>query len=280
MKRIKLIALDMDGTLLANDHQTIPPENIRAIRAAQAAGICVCICTGRMLEDASDFAARYGLKCMIISGNGTRAADAPLPEGTVFLRRNLKPEDAHAAIDIAAASGLAIHAFEDGAVNSLLGASGQKYHLLERGLIDANYGLAALHEAADRGLMKIFIVGDGFAGDMYSDQVGPLKERMIAALGHLDITSSGAGNVEVVSGEAGKGSALKAAAEHLGFMREEVMAMGDAGNDLSMLEYAYHSVAMANATPDVLQACRYTTGSNDECGVAQMIWRVLEEQKG
>ena len=81
------------------------------------------------------------------------------------------------------------------------------------------------------------------------------------------------------SRNAGKGTALAFLANYLGFEREQVMAMGDAENDLSMLEYAYHSVAMANASPAVQKACRYQTLSNDECGVAAMIDRVLAMQE-
>lgn len=50
MKHVRLIALDMDGTLLLSDHQTVPQRNIDAIRRANAAGIQVCICTGRCLK--------------------------------------------------------------------------------------------------------------------------------------------------------------------------------------------------------------------------------------
>ena len=53
----------------------------------------------------------------------------------------------------------------------------------------------------------------------------------------------------------------------------------DAENDLSMLEYAEHSVAMANASDEVKAACRYQTTSNDDCGVAAMIDRVLAAKK-
>ena len=84
MKHVRLIALDMDGTLLLSDHQTVPQRNIDAIRRANAAGIHVCICTGRMLEDASDFMHRLNLPCMLIACNGTRISDAPLPEGRVI----------------------------------------------------------------------------------------------------------------------------------------------------------------------------------------------------
>ena len=95
------------------------------------------------------------------------------------------------------------------------------------------------------------------------------------ALPHLQITSSAPGNVEIISPKAGKGVALAHVAGLLGLTRENVMAVGDAGNDLNMLEYAYHSVAMANSTPDVLACCRYRTASNDDCGVAEIIERVI-----
>lgn len=93
---------------------------------------------------------------------------------------------------------------------------------------------------------------------------------------HLQITSSAPGNVEIISPLAGKGTALSHVASQLGLTRENVMAVGDAGNDLNMLEYAYHSVAMGNATPDVLACCRYVTDSNDDCGVARIIEKVME----
>lgn len=78
---------------------------------------------------------------------------------------------------------------------------------------------------------------------------------------------------------ANKGTALAYMAQQLGLSSQEVMAMGDAQNDLSMLHYAYHSVAMANACGEVKAVCRYQTLSNDACGVAAMIERVLEERE-
>ncbi len=280
MKRVQLIALDMDGTLLLSDHQTIPQKNIDAIRRAQACGITVCINTGRMLEDASDFLKRFGLDCMVISGDGTRVCTGLAGEGEIIFRQNLSKTDALAVIDMTLASGLTVHAFEDGAVNSVLGENGTPYHVLEReGVLSARYGEAAMREAAVRGLMKVFVVTEGFAGSVYSDKIPILKEKLKAALPHLEIESSGAGNIEIVSEKAGKGRALDALAQHLGLDRHAVMAMGDAGNDLNMIEYAYHSVAMANARNNVRSICRYQTLSNDECGVAWMIDQVLAAKK-
>ena len=69
-----------------------------------------------------------------------------------------------------------------------------------------------------------------------------------------------------------KATALKALSEKLGFSPEQVMALGDAANDLEMLEFAYHSVAMGNATDEVKSICRYETTTNDNAGVAQAIY--------
>lgn len=279
MNRVKLIALDMDGTLLLDDHWTIPQENVEAIRRAQENGITVCVNTGRMLEDASDFLNRYGLPCMVISGDGTRVSTAPASCGEIIFRKDISEKDALCAIDLALESELTTHAFEDGAVNSVLGENGTPYHVLERGdLLAARYGKEALYSAAKRGIMKIFVVTEGFAGSVFNEKIPILREKLRIALPHLEIASSGAGNIEIVSSEAGKGRALDAVAQRMGIGREAVMAMGDAENDLTMLEYAFHSVAMANARPQVLAACRYRTESNEAGGVAKMIDRVLAAQ--
>ena len=280
MNRVQLIALDMDGTLLKSDHHTVPKENIDAIMRAHRMGIRVAISTGRMVEDASDFIRRYDLPCMIVAANGARACSGPMPGGEWMYRCDLTPADAHRALDLLMDTGLAIHGFEDGFVNTVDNGSGKKYHLVYRGLIADRYGKDEIRRAADRGVMKLFAVGDGFAGDVYDPRVAPVREKLIREMPHLQITSSAPGNVEIISPQAGKGVALSHVADSLGLTREHVMAVGDAGNDLNMLEYAYHSVAMGNSTPDVLACCRYRTAKNDECGVAQIIDRVIAAREG
>ena len=279
MKHVRLIALDMDGTLLLSDHQTVPQQNIDAIRRADAAGIHVCICTGRMLEDASDFARRLDLPCMLIACNGTRISDAPLPEGKIIYRRSLEPEDAKRAIDILLPYRIMMNGFEDGRVTTVAFAPGQHYHITDRALVDVCYGEEAMYAAARRGLMKLYLAEDGYAGSVDTDNTKAARAAVRKALPHLQLTQSSPGNIEIMPENAGKGTALAFLAKHLGLEREQVMAMGDAENDLSMLEYAVHSVAMANASPAVKTACRYQTLSNDECGVAAMIDRVLEAQQ-
>ena len=277
MHRVRLIALDMDGTLLLSDHWTIPERNVEAICRAHSMGVQVVINTGRMIEDASDFIRRYDLPCMIIAANGARASTGPMPESEWIYRCSLKPEDAHKALDLLIPTGLMINGFEDGVVHSVGGKEGSKYHLVSRGLIEDRYGEATIRQAADRGILKLFAMGDGFAGDIYDPRVEPARRMLEAELGYLQISSSAPGNVEITSRDAGKGRTLARLAQRLGLNREQVMAVGDAGNDMNMLEYAYHSVAMGNAAPEIKAACRYTTGTCDECGVAQIIEQVLEQ---
>lgn len=275
MKRVKLIALDMDGTLLASDHFTVPPRNAQAILRAHAAGIRVCISTGRMIEDASDFAHRLGLPVMLIACNGTRAADAPLPEGHIFFRREFEPADARAVLDHVRDLGVMVNVFEDGHVSTLPSASHPEYHLAGRGLVRVDYGEKAMRAAIERGVMKIFIVG----AREEETRVGLIKDGLRSAFPALQITSSGPNNIEIMPPHAGKGEALERMAGFLGLGREEVMAVGDAQNDLSMLSYAFHSVAMGNAEEAVRRVCRYETADNDACGVARIIERVLASKE-
>ena len=108
-------------------------------------------------------------------------------------------------------------------------------------------------------------------------RIAAAREAVRAALPQAQITSSAPDNLEIMPEGVSKGTALAAVAEQMGLTRESVMAVGDAANDLSMLEYAAHSVAMGNATRDVLAVCRYRTATNDELGVAKIIERVLDD---
>ena len=200
MKRVRLIALDMDGTLLLSDHQTVPQRNIDAIRRADAAGIRVCICTGRMIEDASDFVKRLNLPCMLIACNGTRISDAPLPEGRILYRRSLEPEDAKRAIDLLMPYHIMMNGFEDGRVTTIAFAPGQYYHVAKRALVDVCYGEEAMYAAAERGIMKLYLAEDGGQREYPGGARG--RSRGAAAFADDQVR---AGQHRNYAGERGKG---------------------------------------------------------------------------
>ena len=94
----------------------------------------------------------------------------------------------------------------------------------------------------------------------------------------LVATTSVSNNIEINSVNAGKDKALLALAAHLGIPREDTVAFGDGTNDLAMLRAAGLGVAMANADPKVKAAADEITGSNNDAGVARVIWRLLGEK--
>ena len=91
----------------------------------------------------------------------------------------------------------------------------------------------------------------------------------------MEITSSIPNNLEINARGVTKGRGLLVLAETLGLSRSQVMACGDSGNDLTMIQNAGLGVAMANATPEVLAAADFVTASNNEDGVAKAIERFV-----
>ena len=84
--------------------------------------------------------------------------------------------------------------------------------------------------------------------------------------------------MELAAGGVNKGTALQALAAHLGLGPEQVMAFGDAGNDLEMLSWAGWSFAMDNASPQAKAAAKYRTAANTEAGVGQAVEKYVLEQ--
>lgn len=104
-----------------------------------------------------------------------------------------------------------------------------------------------------------------------------VRDEVMASFPGLKITSSTWNNLEFNISSANKGNSLRRFAEHLGLTLENCMAFGDGLNDLSMIEAAGIGVAMSNAHPDVLAAADVVAASNDEDGVARVISELLHE---
>lgn len=101
-----------------------------------------------------------------------------------------------------------------------------------------------------------------------------LMERA-AACGALEMVTSFVENLEFTAAGVNKGTAVQALSARLGLGPEQVMAFGDAGNDLELLAWAGWSFAMANASAEAKKAARYETGSNAEGGVGMAVERWL-----
>ena len=109
-----------------------------------------------------------------------------------------------------------------------------------------------------------------------------LREELwnkLLALGGLRLTSSIPDNLEINASGAHKGAGLKALCRHLKISTSQVMAIGDNGNDVTMLQCAGVSVAVADALPEALAAAKYRTSAHDEDGLAEAVERFLIQQE-
>jgi len=275
---IKLIALDMDGTILLSDHKTIHPENIRAIREAQTAGIQVFISTGRLPEDVSDFLHRAGLSCAMVCCNGACAYSGPLPEGKPLAQHVFSADLANQVIDIMLPYHIMINAFEPGQVSTVARSESHHYHLLERGLIREERGEAALRASARKGILKFYTMESPDTASAFSPLMEALRQDLARNCHGIQITRSSPGIVEVMPEQVGKGLTLIQIAAALGITPAEIMAVGDEENDLDMLERTGFPVAMANSSPKVLRACPLITLDNDSAGAAEAIRYAMGKQ--
>lgn len=273
MQPIRLIAMDMDGTLLTRlDPVTacIPPENAVVLRQAQSRGVHLALASGRMPDDASFFAADAGIPMHIISLNGGMTLDSPL--GQPCSSRFLPQDTADTVLRIL------IDADVDVAVFGAWEVVALRPHPLswaqrELGTYFGRSGGRLTYRSAGEGLerlrgctAKIVAFSTGS-----TDALNAAKARIHARCPEVVITSSWHNNFEVNAAGVHKGSALVELAGRLGIPMERVMAIGDNDNDVPMLKAAGCAVAMGNASTAARNAATHITLSNQDHGVAAAI---------
>ncbi len=274
MEQIKLIAMDMDGTLL-DEKQKIPPENIKALQQAQAKGVRIAICSGRTPSDASYFASDAGLsECHILSLNG--ACCLLKPHDAPYFVKTIDPKAAEAAIDVLLAHRITFAGFQPNRVIVVHGEEDVNKknwgtHVARGNANGFEYGAEALANRSAEGFCKfVYIDHDR------SPRIARVREAL-APIAGLTVTSSWTNNLEIMPVGVNKGTALKALAERLSIPREQVMAIGDFDNDLDMIEYAGLGVAMDNGSELLKRAAQHVTLCNARFGVAEAIRRFVLE---
>lgn len=286
---IKLIATDMDGTLLNAAHE-ISQENQEAIKFAQEHGITVVIATGRAFYEANTPVAETDLKVPYICLNGAEVRDetfnimstshlnhslvskitSTLKEKDIYYQvytnRGIYTEnpqrDLEIYIDIAERAGQ--KADVEKIENSI-----QKR--IDNGTLKIVDNYDKIEDIPGELIMKIL----AFDSDLEKiDLVG----QELAQSPNIAVSSSSRGNLEITHSDAQKGIALSTIAKQLGIDLKDVMALGDNLNDVSMLERVGYSVAMDNAAPEVKTVAKYVTDSNENSGVGKAIKKFLKEE--
>lgn len=276
MGAVKLLAFDLDGTTIT-EHKYLSPGNREALVRARAAGAELVPATGRMKaflpQEILDLpGVRYA-----ITANGAAVYD--LREDKPVYQRLIPNEKARQVQQVLDGWDTYIEYYSQGTAitkvgypelgKSHFGLPQSKWHFIE----DKDYGLVE-----DFGAM---LRETGLCPEKINlPYVAPEEAHQklweeLEALGGLRLTSSIPDNIEINAGDAEKGSALLALARLLGFSREQVMAVGDNGNDVTMLQAAGVSVAVGDGSPEALAAARYVTGPHDQDGLAQAVERFL-----
>ncbi len=262
---IKLLVTDLDGTVLPQS-QVISSGNIQAVQKAAAAGVTVTVATGRMYQAALPPARMLGVDAPIISYNG---AIIRTIQGETLYENFLPPEIVQEVIDFCKAQDLYVQNY-----------SGDCLHIPERNEMARSYEdtqrvtaelvgwdrMRNLTEAVPK-LLCITKPGEEASGylRMLSEYFGERVQFVQSAVNYIEVINPGVS----------KAAAIGILARKMGIRQEEVMAIGDSGNDIPMLKAAGVSVAMGNALPEVKAVCDHVTTDCEEDGFAEAVYRYV-----
>ena len=274
---VKLIGLDIDGTLL-NSRKQLTPRTRESIEAAARAGIRVAYLTGRPLSG-TEGPIRLSVVSHIVASNG--ATTHELASGSLLRGRYIPKEAAKAIAATALVRGLGVTVFTGGlgyCETPFYDALMREYEA--RG--NLAYGLSSRRPADDLfrhiekdadGVENICIdTNDGAAHRAMAEEMAQWPElRVVTTRGNRGL------NMEIGHPEADKGLAFLDLARSLGIDRIDTLAIGDDGNDLGLLRAAGTAVAMGNATDEVKRACAWITADNDHDGAAMVIEKILQQ---
>lgn len=266
---VKLICIDMDGTLL-KDQQVVSEENKKAIKEAINKGITVAITTGRMYDCAKIYSKEIGLDTPIIASNGGFIGY----KDEVIYSNPLKKDDIRIFLKAVKEHGLKAYLTTNfGIISGYELPEDHVYKTLNKTLEEKDRIKLIVSNNLNREIEK-------YDGEILKGVCanGTEKEKLLEARKELEglntnmeIVSSWDDNFEVMEKGSSKGNAVKALAKYLGISRDEVMTIGDSENDLSMIEYAGIGVAMGNGIDKVKELADYITDTNVNDGVAKAI---------
>ena len=262
---IRLIAIDLDGTLLTSDRQ-IHPDNVSAIARARNSGVSVVLASGRIRPSIAPFARELDLHSSpLICSNGAHVVDG---NGSSVLESHLVNSIRNSVIDFAEREGMHLNGYTTDEMFYLHDdAWSDLYRQRARTIPSHVVPVEALRAMK---LIKLMVIGE------------PRRIRSIAERGselfdlnHVVLTESEPEYLEFLPANANKGHALQVLSKHLGINQENIMAIGDYLNDVEMVKWAGYGVAMGNAVPEVKAVSDAITTINDEGGVARAIASVL-----
>ncbi|RUS45420.1 Cof-type HAD-IIB family hydrolase [Cohnella sp. AR92] len=260
MTKYRLIAMDLDDTLLTDD-LTVSEKTRSAMAEAIAQGAHLTIATGRMFASAKRVAAQVGLNVPIITYQGSLIRN--LLDEEVLYERSVPYEKVRFLYEYTRKHNLHLQTYINDQLYSFDNGDKLAAYAKQSGI--PYIVEPELDRLPEGNHTKLIIIDDPAKLDALIPVLRPLLGEGV----HL--TKSKANYLEFLHPEGTKGHALRFLAAHYGFPMEETIAIGDAWNDHEMIEAAGLGVAMANAIPELKNIANYVTLSNNDDGVAHVL---------
>ncbi len=277
--KYKMLVSDMDYTLLNKD-KMVSERNRDAVRKAIEKGVHMVVATGRIYTSARVYAKLLGVGTPIIASNGAIIREAvfdnPLDTEKTIYKDILPMEAVREMIRLSRKHGIFCHFFTEDTIyaeklvtvslrytewNQFLGREDQvKIKIvddIEKAIIEDNVQI-----------LKSVVV------DSSSEKIQLLRNSIVET-GIVSVSQSMKDNLEVMNKGVTKGNAVRMLAEMYGIKRDEIIAIGDNENDISMIEYAGMGIAMGNAEESLKNVANHITGDYQEDGVAEAIERFI-----
>jgi Cof subfamily protein (haloacid dehalogenase superfamily) len=283
---IRLIAIDIDGTLTPSTGPRISARNCAALQAAEAAGIEIVIATGRRQAYAMPLIAQVGLdeNSVMISSNGAVVRGF---DGQLLDRRFLPVETARQLCVALRGHGTLVFTFDREGTGALVIESLKQLHARIDRWVEANrpylVEVQPIERAFDAGEEPIQGMVCGTVAEMIAAERQLLLSDLAGqiAMHRTEYAARNLSILDLLPPGCSKGAALDSLARIRGLERNQIMAIGDNLNDLEMLEYAGRAVVMANASEEVLALAMRrgweVTASNDDDGVALAVEEVVRQ---
>lgn len=271
--RYRLIALDLDGTLLT-DGRTVSEENKKAISYAMEKDVIVVVATGRVTQSGRVFSRMIGAEAYIISSNGARIFD--LQHRKVIYEDGLDINDAKKVAGYFESLGVYYHAYVDDVMYVRYDGGPLIFYTEQNKLVEPDLRMdirlcddyeSVFLKNRDK-ISKVMTIDDDLT------LIAEMKQELMKNE-NIVIMKSHNNNLEVMNKTVGKGSALMHLADHLGILREEVIAIGDNDNDISMIRWAGMGIAMGNSIDELKAEADDITGNCDDSGVAKAIYKYV-----
>lgn len=268
---IRLVGLDIDGTLLTSDGR-LTPRTAGTIRACIAAGCPVVPASGRPWGGLPKaFTAIPGVD-WAVTANGATLVD--LAAGRVAERHWMPRADWLFAWDLTAGFDRVMDLFLDGWGYSAAAALARAEEWAPPGM--AEYIRASRRAVEDAHAFAMEQPGIEKANLFFRDPAQrEAAWRLLEGCGRFEVSSSSTVGIELNAKGTDKAEGLFALGRRLGVAPEQIMVCGDSGNDLPMLRRAGVGVAMGNAAPCIKAAARFVTDTNDNEGVAKALERFV-----